>query len=82
MSAHPPPSLHADEERLGELAMEFRGTRDNAERQRIVDSYADVVDRLIKSGYWNEMPPPEDQLPSDKMPRAFETYWSRWQGTP
>jgi hypothetical protein len=74
--------LSPDEERLGELAMEFRGTRDAAERQRIVSCYTDVVDRLIQSGTWNEMPPPEDQLPSDKMPAAFLSYWSRWQGTP
>jgi hypothetical protein len=75
-----PPSLAQDEERLGGLAMKFRGTRREAERREIAEDYSQTVERLIRSGRWNEMPPPEDQLPNDWMPRAFFEYWSRHQG--
>jgi hypothetical protein len=57
--------------------MQFRGTRIETERQAIADDYAQTVDRLIRSGRWHEMPPPEDQLPDDWMPTAFFEYWSR-----
>jgi hypothetical protein len=66
-----------DEERLGELAMKFRGTRHQAERRTIAADYSRTVERLIQSGDWGEMPAPEDQLPDDWMPRAFFEYWSR-----
>ena len=61
---------------LGVLAMEFRGTRDDAERTRIAESYSSAVSRLIKSGKWDELPPMEDQLPDDSMPVEFFKYWS------
>jgi hypothetical protein len=56
--------------------MQFRGTRENDERRTIATEYADTVERLVKSGGWHEMPPPEDQLPDDWMPQAFFAYWS------
>jgi len=73
-------SLLADieaEERLGGLAMEFRGTRSTELRREIADQYASAVDRLIRSGHWCEMPAPEDQLPDAWMPQSFFEYWSR-----
>ena len=45
-----------------QLAFQFRGTRQQDERQRIAADYAIVVERLIKSGKWDEMPAPEAPL--------------------
>lgn len=73
---------NVDEERLGELAMRFRGTRNVKERQTIADDYADTVKRLIHSRAWREIPGPEDQLPDQWMPDTFFEYWSRPQPTP
>jgi hypothetical protein len=75
-----PPSTAQDEERLGGLAMRFRGTRGDAERRDIARDYSQTVARLIHSGRWHEMPPPEDQLPDAWMPPAFFEYWSRPPG--
>jgi hypothetical protein len=72
-----PPNVLQDAEALGRLAMQFRGTRNEAERQAIARDYAEAVDRLIQSGNWQHMPSPEDQLPDDWMPAAFLAYWSR-----
>jgi hypothetical protein len=66
-----------DVERLGVLAMKFRGTRRDAERRDIATDYSQTVERLIRSGGWNEMPALEDQLPDDWMPKAFFDYWLR-----
>jgi len=66
-----------DLERLGGLAMKFRGTRREAERRDIAREYSETVQRLIASGHWHEMPAPEDQLPDDWMPPTFFEYWSR-----
>ena len=77
-----PPGLARDEEYLGGLAMRFRGTRHEEERRDIAKDYSQAVERLIHSGGWHEMPPPEDQLPDDWMPPAFFEYWSRQQDTP
>ncbi len=77
-----PPNLAQDEERLGGLAMQFRDTRHDAERRDIATDYSQTVERLIRSGRWHEMPPPEDQLPDDAMPSAFFEYWSRQHDTP
>jgi hypothetical protein len=75
-------NLSQDEERLGGLAMQFRGTRRDAERQAIAEDYSQTVERLIHSGNWHEMPAPEDQLPDAWMPRAFFEYWLGRQGAP
>jgi hypothetical protein len=75
------PNRSDDDERLGELAMEFRGTLVIAERQKIAAMYAETVDRLIESGQWDELPAPEDQLPAAWMPRSFFEYWSRRENT-
>jgi hypothetical protein len=77
-----PPNVGQDEERLGVLAMRFRGTRHDAERRDLAKDYSDTVERLIRGGRWHEMPPPEDQLPDGWMPPAFFEYWSRQQATP
>jgi hypothetical protein len=71
-----------DERLLGELAMRFRGTRDDAERQSLVEQHARTVHRLIDSGAWVECPPPEDQLPDDCMPPEFWQHWAKLSGTP
>ena len=65
-----------DEACLGILAIEFRGTRDDAQRRAIAGQYADAVRRLINSGKWTEMPAPEDQLPDEYMPEEFLRFWS------
>ncbi len=75
---YPPPfNLSEDEKLLRRLAMNFRRTRDQKERQEIRADYTKAVERLIDSQSWREMPGPEDQLPSDRMPRAFFDYWLR-----
>lgn len=68
-----------DEGRLGELAMQFRGSRCEEERRDIANDYDETVERLIHSGHWHEMPSLEDQLPDDWMPPSFFAYWSRQQ---
>jgi hypothetical protein len=77
-----PLTVAQDEERLGGLAMKFRGTRCDAERRVIADDYSHAVERLIQSGRWNDIPPPEDQLPDAWMPPAFLEYWTHQQGRP
>ena len=72
-----PACVAQDAERLGLLAMRFRGTRDDAVRRKITVEYAEAVERLIKSGCWQEMPAFEDQLPDDWMPQAFFDFWLR-----
>lgn len=74
-----PPHIAQDEERLGGLALQFRGTRRDAERRDIAKHYSQTVERLIHSGRWHEMPSPEDQLPDEWMPSAFFEYWSGQQ---
>lgn len=68
-------NIAIDEERLADLAMQFRGTSAKGDRDEIAKEYSETVDRLIQTGVWNEMPPPEDQLPSDWMPRSFYRHW-------
>lgn len=75
-------NMPRDEDRLGQLAMKFRGTRRDAERQAIADDYSQTVQRLIQRGGWHEMPAPEDQLPALWMPKAFFAYWSRRRAAP
>lgn len=70
-------NMARDIERLGGLAMQFRGTRQDGERQDIADEYSRTVGRLIQSGQWCEMPPPDDQPPERWMPQEFFDYWSR-----
>ena len=64
------------ETQLGGLAMRFRGTRSNADRQDIAREYTQAVTRLISSGNWLEMPAPEEQPPNGWMPEEFFEYWS------
>jgi hypothetical protein len=72
-----PSSVAQDEDLLGRLAMRFRRTTSPSDRKKIAQEYADVVERLIRSGNWQEAPPPEDQLPHDYMPAAFYRYWTQ-----
>lgn len=60
-----------DQMELSRLAMKFRSNRDPVSRERVKAEYAAVVDRLIKSGTWTEMPSDEDVLPDEDMPKAF-----------
>jgi hypothetical protein len=64
------------ETQLGLLAMRFRSTRDESERNKVAAQYAHVVERLIASGKWKEMPAFEDMLPDEWMPKAFFKFWS------
>jgi hypothetical protein len=61
---------------LGILAMQFRRTRDEAERNSIARAYAEAVDQLIASNKWRSIPPLEDQLPDEWMPETFFAHWS------
>jgi hypothetical protein len=74
------PIRSPDEECLGALAMQFRGTWRDSECDNIAREYTRAVHRLIESGHWYEMPAPEDQLPDDWMPPAFFDYWLGRQG--
>lgn len=67
-------------ERFGELSAQFRGTRDECERKFIATEYARVVEQLVDSGQWDEMPASEDQLPDDWMPKPFFDSWSPRMG--
>jgi len=51
-----PPNIAQDEERLGGLALQFRGTRRDAERREIAKHYSQTVERLIQSGRWHDAP--------------------------
>ena len=70
------PAKIALETQLGLLAMRFRSSRDEAERHKVAAVYEHVVDQLIASGKWEEMPSFEDMLPDDRMPAAFFKFWS------
>ncbi|GEM_PF-5267232 len=64
------------ETQLGLLAMRFRSTRDESERDKAAVEYEHVVDKLIASGKWEEIPTFEDMLPDERMPEAFFKFWS------
>lgn len=64
------------ETQLGLLAMRFRSTRDESERDKVAREYAHVVDKLIANVEWEEMPSLEDMLPDERMPTAFFKFWS------
>jgi hypothetical protein len=61
---------------LGILAMQFRRTRDEAERDSIAKVYSQAVTQLIDGKKWRKIPPLEDQLPDEWMPAAFFDFWS------
>lgn len=71
-----PSAVSQDGQRLGLLAVQFRGTRDEAARRAVAADYAETVGRLIRNGGWHEAPAPEDQLPDAWMPPEFFAYWS------
>ena len=64
-----------DAERLGDLAGDFRSDWEEGARCRIAAEYAEVVDRLIAGGDWDEAPSIEAWLPDEYMPKAFYDYW-------
>lgn len=74
-SQNPSSSIEPLEHQLGWLAMEFRGNRDEEARKDVAQRYSEVVDKLIASGQWVEIPPFEDQLPDEYMPASFNRYW-------
>ena len=51
--------------------MRFRSVRDESERDQVARAYEHIVDKLIASGKWEEMPSFEDMLPDERMPIAF-----------
>lgn len=73
----PLPHTTTDEELLGFIAFHFRGMHHDVDRRGMAEQYAEVVERLIRGGCWEEMPPPEDQLPDAWMPQVFFDYWSQ-----
>ena len=56
--------------------MQFRSTRDESVRDKVAADYERVVDKLIASRKWKEMPAFEDMLPDERMPKAFFKHWS------
>jgi hypothetical protein len=56
--------------------MQFRSTRDESVRNEVTADYERVVNELIASGQWEEMPVFEDMLPDERMPEAFYKFWS------
>jgi hypothetical protein len=56
--------------------MRFRSTRDASERDKVTAQYRHVVEDLIASGKWKEMPTFEDMLPDERMPEGFFRFWS------
>jgi hypothetical protein len=64
------------ETQLGHLAMQFRSTRDEAQRAAVAGCYDRILKQLIRSGQWEEMPAFEDMLPDEWMPEAFFKFWS------
>ncbi len=62
--------------KLGLLAMQFRSTRNAPERAKVAKAYGEVVQQLIESGQWEEMPSFEELLPVEWMPDAFFKHWS------
>lgn len=78
-------TFEEDVEWLGQIAMQWRAACSaHKAKQRILcgeainsfmDDYEQAVNRLIKSGRWFDMPPPEDQLPEDMMPKEFFRFW-------
>ena len=62
--------------KLGLLAMQFRSTRDESVRDKVTADYERVVNELIESGQWEEMPAFEDMIPDERMPEAFFGFWS------
>lgn len=70
------PIIATNEDRLSQLARRFRSTHKDDERQKIASEYAETVEQLIDSGCWDEMPPPDDQLPEEWMPPRFSDFWS------
>jgi hypothetical protein len=71
------PTIAQYEDVLGRLAMRYRRAADRATRKQIAKEYSEVVDKLIKTGAWQESPPPEDQLPYADMPPAYYLYWKQ-----
>jgi hypothetical protein len=57
-------------ERLGKLAAEFRSAKSDEERKKIAKSYRNTWKRIVENGF-DEVPPPEDMLPDDYMPKSF-----------
>lgn len=64
------------EKQLTVLAMQFRATRDEAERHSIARAYSRAVTQLIATKKWRLIPPLEDQLPDEWMPASFFKHWS------
>lgn len=69
--------LNGLEDTLGYLAMKFRNTHNEEERQAVAKEYAITVEKLIATKQWQEIPAPEDQLPDEYMPKTFGDYWWR-----
>ena len=79
MHPFPPiPFILTDEQRLATLAMQFRGTRRDTEREDIAREYARTVNRLIQTGHWYEMPRPKTSSLKIGCLQSFST--TGWDG--
>jgi hypothetical protein len=65
------------DDQLGRLAMRYRRLGNASDHQEIAREYAEVLNRLIRSGAWEEAPAMEDLLPDAEMPEKFYRYWVR-----
>lgn len=63
------------EDKLGWIAMKFRGNHKPGDQEEAIKEYAQVVIELVESGTWAEIPTFEDMLPDEHMPEIFFTYW-------
>lgn len=68
-------SIEICPDELGRIAARFRAARDQTGRTWAARDYEYVVQKLIESGQWHEMPPPEDQLPCAYMPPCFTDHF-------
>ena len=72
-------NLNDLENELGRLAMKFRGClhQPDCKEQRkvIAQKYAEIIDELIESNVWDEIPAPEDMLTNEYMPERFWKYF-------
>lgn len=59
---------HAD--RLGKLAGEFRSAKSDEEKKKIAKQYEYHWKKIVEGGF-DEVPPPEDILPNEFMPKSF-----------
>lgn len=70
------------EDRLSELAFEWRSTQVRKEEERVghtVRAYHAIVEQLWLLG-WDANLDASDELPEELMPQSYLTYWKKKNG--